>query len=267
MRHKAYTTAQQQQEQLLAIGSVLRQTRQAQGRSLDEVAQATLIRQPLLLAIETADFSELPEPVYIRGLIRRYAEVMGLDGEMLASQFFTRPMAVQSRAAWKSSPAAQLRPLHLYSAYVFLIVASVSGLSYLLKSNAPDTSAQPIIDPAAVEQLMPQQKRRVRPAAEPQAPKETQVKGPVTVSVQFTQQSWVRIVADGQTQFEGTLHQGDERLWSAEQSLTIRAGNAGGVVVSHNQGEAKAMGAPGMVAEQTFLPGSAISMELSAATN
>lgn len=263
MKSNAQTNIQHQREQLLEIGHVLCQARQAQGRSLDEVAQNTLIRHRLLAAIEGADLSELPEPIYIRGLIRRYAEALGLDGETLSSQFFTRPIISTGRGTWKTSPAAQLRPLHLYSIYVLLIVTSVTGLSYLLRLNAPETAAQPILDPVAVEQLMPRRNLKAQPASAPATAKEpAKPASPVVVSVQFTQQSWVRIVADGKVEFEGILQQGDTRDWAAQQSVTIRAGNAGGVLVKHNQSEAKTMGKPGMVAEQTFLPGAAISMGL-----
>ncbi|MEM9163765.1 MAG: RodZ domain-containing protein [Cyanobacteria bacterium P01_F01_bin.4] len=263
MKQTAPTNLQHQREQLLEIGHVLRQARQARGLSLDEVAQNTLIRQRLLAAIEVAEVAELPEPIYIRGLIRRYAEVLGLDGETLSSQFFTRPIISTGGSAWKNSAAAQLRPLHLYSIYVLLIMASVTGLSYLLKINAPETTAQPILDRAEIEQLRPRQDLSAQPASAPAAPTEpAKPKSPVEVSVQFTQQSWVRIVADGKVEFEGILQQGDARDWSAQQSVTIRAGNAGGVMVKHNQSEARTMGKPGMVSEQTFLPGEAISMGL-----
>jgi cytoskeletal protein RodZ len=266
MQYKVQTNVHHCQEQLLALGHVLSQARQEQGKSLEEVSRVTLIREKLLFAIETADLAELPETVYVRGLIRRYAEALGLDGETLASQFFTRPTLTDRKPSWKDSPAAQLRPLHLYGAYVFLIMAAVSSLSYLLQRTTPDTAAQPIIDPAAVEQLMPKQQRQPEPPsamATPEAPAPSDQE--ITVEVELTQQSWVRIVADGKTAFEGILQQGDARAWSAEQSLTIRAGNAGGVVVSYNQGQAEALGAPGSVAERTFRPAGAISM-INAAT-
>ena len=48
------------------------------------------------------------------------------------------------RSSWKDSPAAQLRPLHLYGAYVLLIMGAVSALSGFLQRSAPDMTAQPI---------------------------------------------------------------------------------------------------------------------------
>ncbi|MEO0540402.1 MAG: RodZ domain-containing protein [Cyanobacteria bacterium P01_A01_bin.105] len=263
--HSSEQDYQDYREQLLVLGDMLRQARLAQGRSLQDVAHTTLIRQPLLVALETASMDELPEPVYVRGLLRRYGDTLGLDGATLASQYFARPVSRRPRPAWSVGlPQPQLRPYHLYGAYVLLIAVSVSGLSYLLQRTTPEAAAPPILDPAAVEQLMPEQ-------AEPQPPSEPEAEpapplpldSPVVIQMELTEQSWVRIVADGQTEFEGILQQGDSRSLSAEQSITIRAGNAGGVVVSYNANDPEAMGKPGMVAERTFSPDETISMNLS----
>lgn len=268
MKHSAYTNEQRQREQLLEIGEMLRQARQSQGKALGEMAQATLIRQPLLVAIETADLSELPEPVYVRGLIRRYADALDLDGETLSSQYFSRPSINQGRGKGGRFPSAQLRPLHLYSVYVLLIMASVSGLSYFLKQTAPDTAAPPILDPEAIEQLRPQQTPETKPSVVASTePAEPVFDSPILLEVEVTQQSWMRIVVDGSTQFEGILQQGDARSWAAEESLTIRAGNAGGVIVSYNKGESKTMGEPGRVVEQTFRPSETISLNTETASS
>jgi pseudouridine synthase len=82
------------------------------GLSLEAVASKTLIRASLLQAIEHGDLDSLPEPVYIRGLIRRYGDALGLDGEALAIQFFTPPK-IRHRS-WEripGCPAASPAPL------------------------------------------------------------------------------------------------------------------------------------------------------------
>lgn len=250
-------TSTQQQEQLLALGSVLRDAREASGQSLDELAGKVLVRPRLLVALEEARTYELPEPVYVRGLIRRYGDVLGLDGDALSQQYESMPAPKRTGQNW-SRNAVQLRPYHLYAAYVVLIAVSVSGLSYLMQRAIPQNAPEPILDPVAVEQLTPQ---RTSPAtidpastlAEPDvkpAPKE-----PIVVEVEFVQQSWVRVTADGDETYEGILQEGTERSWTAQKLLTIRAGNAGGVVLAYNQGQAKPMGKPGTVVEQTFTPG------------
>ncbi|MEL7181907.1 MAG: helix-turn-helix domain-containing protein, partial [Pseudomonadota bacterium] len=100
-RIKEPTAQQLQQEQLLSIGSMLKQARLQRGLTLEAIEKLTLIRQMLLSALEQGKISELPEPIYIRALLRRYGNALGLDGEAIASQFFTRPIVSPPRASWK----------------------------------------------------------------------------------------------------------------------------------------------------------------------
>ncbi|MGB3768476.1 MAG: RodZ domain-containing protein [Phormidesmis sp.] len=251
-RTKEPSAQQLQQEQLQSLGSTLKQSRLGQQLSLEVIEKRTLIRQTLLAALEQGSMAELPEPIYVRALLRRYGNALGLDGEAISSQFFTRPVVQPTRASWKDSPAAQLRPLHLYGAYVLLIVGAVMALSGLVKRDTPEF-AEPIVDPVVMEQLMPKEaKQAATPVVEKPKPK-AQAR-PVELDLALTGQSWVRVVADGVTEFEAILEQGETRSWAADQSITVRVGNAGGVMYSYNDSEAAPMGELGMPEEKTFGP-------------
>ncbi|MEO0867552.1 MAG: RodZ domain-containing protein [Cyanobacteria bacterium J06642_11] len=250
-------TSNQQQEQLLALGKVLRDAREASGLSLDDLATKVLVRPRLLLALEEGYTNELPEPIYVRGIIRRYGDHLGLDGVALSNQYVATPPLKGGGRSW-SREAVQLRPYHLYGAYVALIAVSVSGLSYLMQRAIPQDSAEPILDPA-VEELLTIQRQTPpsavsEPAASPEV-KNTAPEAPIVVDAKVVQQSWVRVTTDGDQAYEGILQQGTERSWTANESLTIRAGNAGGIILTYNQGATKPMGQPGTVVEQTFKPG------------
>ncbi|MBD0336099.1 MAG: DUF4115 domain-containing protein [Cyanobacteria bacterium Co-bin13] len=79
--------ASTQIEQLREIGAYLRQVRQQQGRGLDDIANQIFIRPALLRAVEEGQDQQLPEPVFIQGFIRRYAEALGLNGGELSKEF------------------------------------------------------------------------------------------------------------------------------------------------------------------------------------
>ncbi|MGG6241331.1 helix-turn-helix domain-containing protein [Nodosilinea sp. AN01ver1] len=81
-------------EQLQSIGAYLRQVRQEQGLSIDMLANQIFIRPALLQALETGQDAALPEPVFIQGFIRRYAEALGLDGQTIAKEFRVTPVEV-----------------------------------------------------------------------------------------------------------------------------------------------------------------------------
>lgn len=76
-----------QLEQLKAIGAYLYEVRLAQSRTLEEIAAKTYIPLRLLRALEAGQDQTLPEPVFVQGFIRRYADALGLDGLELAQEF------------------------------------------------------------------------------------------------------------------------------------------------------------------------------------
>ena len=61
------------------VGQVLREAREASGRSLAQVARETHMREHYLRAIESGEFDLLPSQVQTRGFIRAYAEYLKLD--------------------------------------------------------------------------------------------------------------------------------------------------------------------------------------------
>ncbi|MFQ3612164.1 MAG: RodZ domain-containing protein [Cyanobacteriota bacterium] len=283
MREPAYS--------LEALGSLLRQTREARGLTLTEVANDTFIRSQYLQALEQADLSRLPEPVYAQGFLKRYADYLGLDGETLSRRAFpllsTQTPHTPAPLAQASDPSTfALRPLHLWAAYVVLIVLAVGGLSALLEgtgnpfsrwvvglqtslsregSNSPSARNTPAALPPTQPTLTTRQ-------LFPTLDQWTRIQGvfpevleaysggigqkPVRLDIRVVERpSWLRVIADGQTVFEATLQPGAELNWEAEQSIVLRTGNAGGVLVTFNNRDLGVMGQFGEVKEQLFEPG------------
>lgn len=61
------------------FGERLRQARDFKGVSLRDAERATRISRNYLSALEAGDFDELPAPAYARGIVRNYAQYLGLD--------------------------------------------------------------------------------------------------------------------------------------------------------------------------------------------
>lgn len=254
---------QEQVERLMQIGAYLRHIREENGLTLEDVAATTMIQSRLLKAIEAGKLHQLPEPVYIQGFIRRYADALGLDGLEFADAFPAEKSLQLTQSTWKNSPAAQLRPLHLYIAYVALIMASVSLLSLIVGRSAPSTNSVNL-------QTAPTQTASPPIAAESPSTANSLTGGrtganrpvqdkPVQVDVKLTAQSWLEIEVDGSVKLAEVLPEGTERTWTANKQIRVRAGNAGGVLVAANGGKPAQMGVPGAVEEKTFTPTSGAS--------
>ncbi|WP_421656564.1 RodZ domain-containing protein [Leptothermofonsia sp. ETS-13] len=78
-------------EKLKQISDYLHNERERQAISLEEVAVKTFIPLRLLQALEQGQVERLPEPVFVQGFIRRYADALGLDGMALAKTFPVEP--------------------------------------------------------------------------------------------------------------------------------------------------------------------------------
>ncbi len=288
MREPAYSKDSVPLTRLDDLGSLLRQTREARGLTLTEVANDTFIRSQYLQALEQADLSRLPEPVYAQGFLKRYADYLGLDGETLSRGAFPllsskTPHAPAPLAQASDQPTFALRPLHLWAAYVVLIVLAVGGLSALLEGTgnpfsrwivglqniSREGSNPPRNTPASVS---PTQAAPTTRQLFPTLDQWTRIQGvfpevleaysggtrqkPVRLDIRVVERpSWLRVIADGQTVFEATLQPGAELNWEAEQSIVLRTGNAGGVLVTFNNRELGVMGQFGEVKEQMFEPG------------
>lgn len=266
-------STEEQAQRLVSIGQQLRQTREHHSLSLNMVATYTRIRSHLLQALEEGEINQLPEPVYTQGLIRRYGDALGLNGEELATFFLPEPMDNSTGSNRWLLPLPQLRPTHLYLTYILLIICAIQGLAYLIKSpTEADSLLTPVIADSQLEgatqsvqiqasasthstsaqsQLVAQSSGNSSHSAPASPPKEKLVEVGITVK----DESWVLIEVDGKTEFEGTLPGGTQKSWRAKQELVVVAGNAGGVMITLNNGEAQRLGEPGMVEEVVFKAG------------
>lgn len=244
------TLEQQRAEKLAQIGATLRRRREDKQISLEQIESTTRIRQSFIRAIEAGNIDQLPEPIYIRGFVKQYAEALDLDGTELANSFPLEDYRQSLKPVGVSLPPAQLQTSHLYAIYVLLIIGAVSILSHSLSNS--DFQIGQTTQPQAPLPVANVAKPKPAPAkVKPVANTSKQTK-PVEIGMTFKEKSWIRVTADGKKAFEGELPPGTQRTWTANERLSLRVGNAGGVLVNYNREEAKPLGESGQVQEVTF---------------
>jgi len=69
------------------VGSKLRDARESQGISLEDIAKSTRIPLRQLHNIENSDYEKLPAPTYSTGFVKAFALAVGLDGPETAAAF------------------------------------------------------------------------------------------------------------------------------------------------------------------------------------
>jgi hypothetical protein len=74
----------------MEIGSTLSEARRRRHLEIADCERLTKIRGKYLRAMEEEDFGILPEPVFLKGFLRTYAEALGVDADLLLDEYSSR---------------------------------------------------------------------------------------------------------------------------------------------------------------------------------
>ncbi len=257
---------------------MLKNTREEQGITLEEVEESIHIRRHLLEALEENNFKSFPTPVMVRGLIRNYAKHLELD-PIEALTLYDGNGIVTVKGQRLTPNGIEFMNLTMTPRPIpwdiiiglILLVAVVSGTVYLVYNSPffnqflqigsfaaeavpsatatldnPDKQAAFLLETAT-----PLPANTATPV--PPTPTSTAVVYTgVTVELIIRESSWVQIFVDDVEAFEGILQVTDKRLWTGEHRVAIRAGNAGGVDVVVNGVNRGVMGPVGQVVDQIW---------------
>lgn len=139
------------------VGQSLKEAREAQNLSLDEIAQRTRITVRHLIALEEGNESDLPEVFYIRGFLKKYAEAVGLSPKDVADAYRAAPIPTTTAP----SVAASAGPI----VYYLLIVGLVVGILVLAWHFQPKQVVVTELSPAPKASPQPTPKPSVEAAA------------------------------------------------------------------------------------------------------
>jgi cytoskeletal protein RodZ len=231
-------------EILEQIGGKLRQLRQQQQLSIEDISARTQIQPRLVRAIEEGHIEMLPEPVYVKGMVKRYGNSLGLDGASISQQVITwEPEVATFDPTTKLQtttfhPQIRVNPVYVYFGYTLaILVLSVAASNFLNNALAPKVTVpatKPL--PAVVKPVTPQL---------PDIPVGITVKSP----------TWAQIGIDGTTKFTGTLKAGMQLKWLAKKQITINTNNAGGLIISNDSQPPKPLGKVGQKQSVTIKVG------------
>src|SRR5262245_25242253 len=74
-------------DEMKNVGQQLKARRQALRLSLAQIEVDTKIRGKFLTALESGDYTSLPNDIYSRGFVQHYANHLGLDGAQVAADY------------------------------------------------------------------------------------------------------------------------------------------------------------------------------------
>ncbi|NJL89820.1 MAG: helix-turn-helix domain-containing protein [Coleofasciculaceae cyanobacterium SM2_1_6] len=261
---------QEQIDQLHSIGSFLYQRRLDLGVSLEDITARTRIRSVILRAIEDGRINDLPEPIYVRGLIRRYGDILQVDGATLADTFPIEsaplvsevislagepPLRPSRSNRWQELTTTLIAKARPHLGKIALGGGAIAAVALLL------TLRQPILQ--ALNRITPPPSNTPKLATQPSPPAEniqpspspvklTPVTSGVEATIKLSADSWLQVSIDNKVEYEGILGAGTEKTFTGKERISISAGNAGAVSIAVNQAPPKPLGNPGEVKEAIF---------------
>ena len=93
-----------------AVGAYLRELRERQGVSIDEIARSTRVLHHYLEALESDDLASLPAPVFAKGFIRAYCQALGVPADEALSLYEKRAGHIPPRVTIAPAPARLAPP-------------------------------------------------------------------------------------------------------------------------------------------------------------
>lgn len=248
---------------MITIGEKLRKAREAQGRTLDDIAAATRINRKFLDDLERGITPPVPM-TYVRAFIKSYAGIVGLDHQELLKELEPPPPAPPApvqRSMFEDAapppvapaprreetprpePAKGPQPIVL----VVLSALVVVGLVVIILALRQEHSTAPPQE-ISFSDVVKEQEARLRPAstdstaaaavpAKPPRPDSLSLEGVARDSV------WVRVVIDGATTSEYTLPPSYRIRWKAKKSFLLSLGNGAGMIFSLNGRDLGTLGA------------------------
>ncbi|MBR4152948.1 MAG: DUF4115 domain-containing protein [Selenomonadaceae bacterium] len=264
------------------VGYTLRQERERQNLSIEDIEQGTSIRVLYIEAIENGEYDKLPGTIYTKGFIKNYAKFLGLDADEMVKKFMgdiaelsgandppvaeenpaqvavkktdTKSAKQEKKSLGYSIEEESRRPSSgiLIIAAVVLI-AALAGVAWSFLSSSGGEDVAKVETPT--EQTQP-----VTPAEEPPPvdnPTTVASNNPapadsVQIQARFNDRCWLLVTVDGVVVQEGVVEGGQTLTWEGKDNVNFRLGNAGAVEFFQGGKSLGVLGGVGDVVDKTF---------------
>jgi cytoskeletal protein RodZ len=251
------------------IGEQLSTARRKLGLTTTQIAERLRMRKMFVEALEREEWATIGEFVYVRGFLKNYAKLLGLDAPALVEQLSAEyaPEVAAPRPSLESLAGSSLSSVRLEGstasrawfpwvlgaltafAGVLVIMVGISLFGALSSANAHQNDVtQTALQPNTV--AMPQ-----APSGATTQETSNELQGRdsgVNLRLQLTQRSWLSVTVDGRRVVYETLPAGTVRDFHGVREITLRAGNAGGVVAKIDGKDLGKLGQAGQVEDRIF---------------
>ena len=233
-------------EEQESLGKYFKRERESKKISLKEVAEITKVREHILRAIEEDQHDLLPSFTYVKGFLLSYARFLRLDADKVLSLY---PKGLEEEPVPhppKGPPKKILWNKKQTWVVGGIIVASLIGFYFFFPSLFR-TSLKPAPEKPVVEE-------KLLPTPSPSLAETSSIPGgkPLSLQLKATEETWVSLQVNGQSEKEMTLKPGENISVEASDRIRMIVGNAGGLDLILNGESMEKFGKSGEVITLIF---------------
>ena len=258
------TNNQESNSGLLFVGQQLSERRLAQGLSREQLADRMHLGIEQLAALESGDRDKLPEPVFIKAMVRRLSNHLELDADALVASLGSLSDGAVSNERGSQQKGPISPPLQPPSRpkkgaiWLWLVLIGATALGALAwvqraalleliqqpQSNSARATATAKTTTTSNESIStasdtpPDTAPEVALVLPSSSGVELANSGPVTIKSK--EPSWIALRREGTIEFEGILE--GERIITNPDEVEIYAGRPDLLTVSISNGEPKVLG-------------------------
>ncbi len=234
---------------MASLGQELKRERELRGISLKEIADSTKISLRFLRALEDDQLDMLPGKFFTKGIIRSYANYLGLEEETVLNKYYEDSLLKEEADETEKKKEKPLklipkdvRKLLQYIILIVILILIALSLSLFLTKKEQKS----ILDQTRVPTLQQREKftSTFLNDIDQQASK---IEKGILLEISFLDKTWIQVYADGRLTLNGIKNSGQKAAIRASKEIILHLGNAGGLTYTINHHQGKPFGRPGAV--------------------
>lgn len=214
------------------VGEILKKRREELGMDLREISETLKIKYTYLKSLEDDDLKNLPPEVYVKAYLNSYARSLNLDPEEILNTYNLQasPPQPEKRPFQNALPSPKKNTRLKY----FLIPSLILCLAIALASM--QFKRPPAPQPPAIIPVEPARKNLPEQATAQQV-----------LEIKAHDLTWLQVISDKTQSQELMMRPGESVTWHADNSFSLKIGNAGGIKIFFNGKDIGKLGEKGQV--------------------
>ncbi len=232
-------------------GERLRQARREQQISVLEVAKELHLDEPKVRALERNEFDVLGAPVFAKGHLRKYAQLVGVDEDDVFADYYamTHTLSMPPIVVGRKKVRRESSPGPWIALIIVIIVAAAAYWWFEMRESAsldpePQSSAEtdspvvlaaaPPVDAPSVSEDSTTEQDAV-PESLPEPVRQLPPDGQINLSISYSGDCWTEISdADGRRLYVGMAYDGRTVRLTGKAPISALFGNVDNVSVQVN---------------------------------